>query len=86
MGMIPGSSSYVNTDFCQCQIVRLLLMAWRLFGGEIRKELLWGTKWWRRTALGQYRFVVEMLGFGSLVSGGLCVMLSMEERGLSHFR
>ena len=86
MGRIAGSWRYVNIVFCRCQGVRLLLMAERYFAGGIVKELLRGSACWRRNSLGQYLCVLEMLGFGTLVSGGLSVMRRMEEGGSMHFR
>ena len=76
----------MNIVFCRWQDVRLLLMVERYFDGGIVQELFRGNACWRRNALGQYLCVLKMLGFGTLMSGGLSVMRRMEEGDSIHFR
>ena len=56
--------------FCWHKHVRLLLMAWRYFGGGILEGLLRGTNCWKRefNALREYPFAVDLFGFGNMVS------------------
>ena len=56
-------------------------MAERFVVGGILKEVFPGTECWRYNNLRQYPFVVELFGFGELVSFGLFVMMPAKQGG-----